>query len=163
MADQADRDPPATQGMRGEKSSAGSVGRPEFSHAVTLDNGKRVVVSEGNGVAYAEATGRVARPEPAAELEVSFTPEEPPVATAPSHASHKPMLIGALAVGAAAGVFLIERLRRASEKDQRPEHATGPLVPVRQLPHQQPFVAEISPSASQTSASSDRSLRSPDI
>ncbi len=157
MADQANRDPPASQGMRGERGAA--KGQPEFSHAVTLDTGKRVVVSEGNGVAYAEATGRVARPETTQELEVEFTPEPDPAA----RHSRKPLLLGLLAIGAGAGIYLFERKRRSEDARPLADHETGPLVPERTLPHQLPFTSEISPSASQISASSDRFPRSPDI
>ena len=159
MADQANRHPPAQQGLRGER-SANSVQDPEFSHAVTLDGGKRVVVSEGNGVSYAEATGRVTRPEPPQELEVEFTPEPLPET---GHTSRTPLLIGALAVGAAAGLYLVRKLGGAADRPTPLDLETEPLMKERELPHQLPFTSEISPSASQTSASSDRSLRSPDI
>lgn len=165
MADQANRDPPSAQGIRGEQAAPGPRAHdPEFSHMVTLENGKRVPVSESNGVAYAEASGRVARPEDR-ELQVEFTPEEEEVAAAPRSTSSKaPLLIGAVAAAAAAGIYLIERLRRSTTGSvaapvarPRPapsgaaatsvEHETGPLVPVQQLPHQQPFHDEISPKA----------------
>lgn len=158
MADQDNRDPPPAQGMRGEQSAPGPrANDPEFCHMVTLENGKRVPVAEGNGVAFAEASGRIARPEDR-ELQVEFVPEETGQSAAVARRSRAPLLIGALTVGAAAGVYLIERLRRSVDTHitVRPtlqpsvpvEHETGPLVPVQQLPHQQPFVDEISPSAS---------------
>lgn len=177
MADQANRHPPAAQGMRGEQAAAGPRPRdPEFAHMVTLENGKRVPVSESNGVAYAEASGRIARPEDR-ELEIDFTPEDDVQVNTASPASRRPskapLMIGALTVGAAAGVYLIERLRRSATaqpkvtptfRPARPpaperqetaavvpaQHETGPLVPVQQLPHQQPILDEISPSASRT-------------
>jgi len=195
MADQANRHPPASQGMRGEQAAPGPRARdPEFAHMVTLENGKRVPVSEGNGVAFAEASGRIARAEDR-EIEVEFVPEEreevaPPPPAQAHRRSRKPLLVGAVAAGAAAGIYLIERLRRSTDTQAAPwprpvpmregeasvpvkpettalpvsvSHETGPLVPVQQLPHQQPLLAEISPAASQTSASSDRSRQSPDI
>ena len=59
MADPANRHPPAAQGMRGEKASTRPGERdPEFSRPVTLEGGNTVTVSEGSGVAFAEATGR---------------------------------------------------------------------------------------------------------
>lgn len=152
MADQADKNPPPARD-------------PEFAHMVTLESGKRVPVSQGNGVSYAEATGAVARPEQQ-DLQVEFVPEEQAKVARPPRRSTAPLLIGAVAAGAAAGVFLIERLRRSSTADHAPtntasakrdddaglalHHETGPLMPVQQLPlpHQQPILDEISPLAS---------------
>ena len=112
------------------------------------------------------------------EEEQAVTPPQPAPAR---RRSRKPLLVGAVAAGAAAGIYLIERLRRSTDTQSTPQprpvtaqkedvplpvsthHETGPLVPVQQLPHQQPLLAEISPSASQTSESSDRFRRSPDI
>lgn len=163
MADQANRHPPAAQGVRGEKASTQPETRhPEFSHSVTLDSGKTVVVSEGNGVAYAEATGRIAKPEPE-EMEIKFVPEERRRRSAAT-----PLLLGAVFTGAGAALYFADQwLRRRTERTDRPQdHATGPLVPVQELPHQQqPALIDAEPiaSASRTSASSDRFPRSPDI
>ena len=54
MADQANRDPPAAQGSRGERASAGL----DLSRPVALEDGRTVTVSEASGVAHTEATGR---------------------------------------------------------------------------------------------------------
>jgi hypothetical protein len=164
MADQANRHPPAAQGMRGENSSAPAEGsEAEFSHAVTLESGKRVVVSEGNGVAYAEASGRIPAPEvrhEPEELEIEFVPSP-----AERRAPATPLLIGALIAGASAGLYLADRWLR-SRTDHRSDHDTQvrfgdlgderesrALVPVQELPHrQQPTLVEteISASASRT-------------
>jgi hypothetical protein len=59
MADQANRDPPAAEGMRGDKASARPSERdPALSHQVALGDGNTVTISEGSGVAFVEATGR---------------------------------------------------------------------------------------------------------
>jgi hypothetical protein len=164
MADQANRHPPAAQGMRGENSSAPAESESEFSHTVTLESGRTVAVSEGNGVAYAEASGRIqvakVRQEPE-ELEIEFVPEAP----LDRHGSRTPLLIGALIAGAGAGLYLADRWLR-SRTERTPEHDTKvrfgdladeresrALVPVQELPHRQQPVsveAEISPSASRT-------------
>jgi hypothetical protein len=170
MADQANRHPPPAQGMRGEQAAPGLRARdPEFAHMVTLENGKRVPVSEGNGVAYAEAIGRVARPEDR-ELEIEFVPEEQEkqaVVATSQRRSGKPLLIGAMAAGVAAGLYLMERFRLSAESPTlgaaprpqtgqsetalvpvQPVHETGPLVPVQQLPHQQSDRVGVSVAAS---------------
>jgi hypothetical protein len=108
MADQANRHPPSAEGLRGEKPSTRPRNRdPQFSHAVRLDSGRTVVVSEGSGVAYAEATGRIGGATTAEDLEVEFTAEP--------RRSRLPLILGALAAGGAAGLYLAERRRRASE------------------------------------------------
>ena len=139
MADQANRHPPAAQGTRGEKAST-RPGDPEFSHAVTLDSGKQVVVSEGNGVAYAEATGRTAVARNREELDVEFIPEE-----ASSRASRTPMLIGALVAGAGAGLYLADRWLRGRTDRPSTDHTTGPLVPMQEIPHRQPALIDPDP------------------
>jgi hypothetical protein len=59
MADPANRDPPAPEGMRGAKAETEPRREaPDLSHEVTLDDGRSVTLDEGSGVAYAEATGR---------------------------------------------------------------------------------------------------------
>ena len=145
MADQAHRHPPAAQGMRGENSSS----PPEsddaaFSHTVTLEGGRAVAVSEDNGVAFAEASGKVERPE-REELEVEFVPE-------PAERSEigKPLLIGALLAGAGVALYAADRWLR-QRTDRVSINETGPLVPVEDLPHRQQTAltdVEFSPSAS---------------
>lgn len=48
---------PAPEGMRGEGGPATSD-HPELAHEETLSGGRRVLLEETNGVAFAEATGR---------------------------------------------------------------------------------------------------------
>ena len=113
MADQPD--PPATQGLRGETGSPDGDDS-EFRHAVTLDNGRTVAVSEGNGVAYAEASGKVSRPE-REELDVEFVPESreaPDIST--------PLLIGALLAGAGVALYAADRWLRRRTDDPALRH-----------------------------------------
>ncbi|NNM76534.1 hypothetical protein HJG53_06415 [Sphingomonas sp. ID1715] len=117
MADQANRHPPAAQGMRGENLDRHESDE-EFSHAVTLETGKTVAVSEGNGVAFAEATGRVERPE-REELFVEFTPE-------PSADARTPLLIGGLL--AVAGVALYAAGRLLAPYARHPRESGDPGV-----------------------------------
>jgi hypothetical protein len=131
-ADEANRDPPPSQGMRGEQTAPLTRdGQPELSHAVTLENGKRVVVSEDSGVAYAEATGRAGRvataigpepePEPEPEMVIEVELEEP-------RRSRMPVLlaiIGAVVIGG----YLLARRGRAVRLDK-----TGPTPDVLLLP-----------------------------
>ena len=59
MADPANRDPRPAEGTRGAKAETGADREAlDFSHDVTLEDGRRVTVSEGSGVAFAEETGR---------------------------------------------------------------------------------------------------------
>ena len=147
MADQANRPPPAAQGMRGENATGAQGGDAEFSHAVALDSGRTVQVTEGNGVAFAEASGKVDRPQ-VPELEIEFVREEearPDLRT--------PILIGALLAGAGAALYVADRWLRERTDRASTDHATGPLVPMEDLPHQQQpalIEKELSPSASRT-------------
>lgn len=110
MADQANRDPPAAEGMRGDKASARPRDRdPDLSHQVTLGDGHRVTVSEGSGVAYAEATGRAGLAEPKPWVE-TVVEDEPP-----ARANPVPLLAG-LALGAGIFAFALWRLS-AVERD----------------------------------------------
>ena len=110
MADQANRDPPAAEGLRGEKPSARPRERePDLSHKVTLGDGNTVTVSEGSGVAWAEATGRAGLAEPKPWLEPA--PEEEP----PMRFSAAPLIAG-LAIGAGVFAFALWRLG-AAERD----------------------------------------------
>jgi hypothetical protein len=100
MADQDNRDLPSAQGLRGEKSSLKARDHePELTHSVTLGTGRTVSVSEGSGVAYAEATGRIAAAPDHAE------PPAPP-----STRSRLPVMLAAASAGIAAGIYLIRRL-----------------------------------------------------
>jgi hypothetical protein len=103
MADQANRDPPAAQGTRGAKAALEPGARdPDLTHKVALGDGRTVTVSEGSGVAFAEATGRAGLTADAADDELS-------------QGSAAPWLIGlALAAGIAIGVEL--RRRSLSER-----------------------------------------------
>ena len=148
MADQANRHPPAAQGMRGENSTSPSEGSDsEFRHTVALESGRTVEISEGNGVAYAEASGKIERPQ-RDELEVQFIPEEPQRTDV-----SKPLLIGALFAAGGAALYVADRWLRERTERRSKDHTTGPLVPVQDLPHQQqPALvdAELSASASRT-------------
>jgi hypothetical protein len=113
MADPANRQPPAAQGIRGEKSASDETG---YRHAVTLGDGRQVAVAEESGVAFAEATGRAARVRPA-----------PPPKTRPGPVSNRggvrnslPMILG-LAVSAAILGVTAWQLRSAKQ-GQRPRH-----------------------------------------
>ncbi|HEV2568934.1 hypothetical protein [Sphingomonas sp.] len=143
MADQANRHPPAAQGMRGEKSTGTQGAGPEFSHDVTLESGRRVVVSEGNGVAFAEASGRIPSAEGRDELEVEFIPEGE--FAEPARPSQTPLLIGALLAGAGLALYVTDRwLRSRTDRetdvrfgDLSASKQSRELVPVQDLPHRQ--------------------------
>ncbi len=107
MADQANRHPPAAQGMRGENRPERL---PEYAHNVTLGDGRTVTVAQDSGVAYAEATGRTGRGG-GEELEVEFTPER-------SRDWRWPALFFGL-IGVAGGLYAAERARRSGEQRQR--------------------------------------------
>jgi hypothetical protein len=111
MADQANRDLPAAEGMRGEKPSVRPRERePDLSHKVTLGDGNTVTVSEGSGVAWAEATGRAGLAEPKPWLEPAPEEGEPPTRFNPAP------LIAGLAIGAGVLAFVLWRLG-AVERD----------------------------------------------
>lgn len=124
MADQANRHPPAAQGMRGEKATVAESRDEDFSHKVTLDSGRTIEVSEGNGVAYAEASGKVAKLEPQ-ELKVEWVPE-------PERAPEisKPLLIGALLAAAGVALYAADRwLRERTDglsSDRHPHEGGDP-------------------------------------
>lgn len=58
-ADPANRMPPASEGMRGERATdrAGAA-NPALKRVLTLDSGRMVEVREDSGVGWAEAAGR---------------------------------------------------------------------------------------------------------
>jgi hypothetical protein len=57
MPDPSNRQPPGEEGMRGEE-GAQREADPEFAHTEILPDGRKVVIEEDSGVAYAEATGK---------------------------------------------------------------------------------------------------------
>ena len=57
QADDSSRTPPAPGGMRGENADPLATPDPEMAHEETLPDGRRVILEETNGVAFAEATG----------------------------------------------------------------------------------------------------------
>jgi hypothetical protein len=136
MADQANRHPPAAQGMRGENSAARTRDHsPEFSHNVTLGDGKRVIVSEGSGVSYAEATGRAGHRADNEELEVEFAPEPSRQRRSPG----LPLLAGLAAVGVGIGLYAIRWFRHSGERRvprTSREHTDTTLVPITEVAHQ---------------------------
>ncbi len=125
MADQANRHPPATQGMRGENRPERV---PDYAHNVTLGDGRTVTVAQDSGVAYAEATGRAGRSSAGDELDVKFTPDA-------SSDWRWPALFFGL-VGLAGGLYFAERRRRAREWTVDTHDRDG-LVPVTGLAHRQ--------------------------
>ena len=62
MADQDNREPPATQGLRGERTP--DEGAPELERLVALGDGDVVRIEEESGVGFAEETGRAGLVEP---------------------------------------------------------------------------------------------------
>lgn len=74
MAD--DQEPPAPQGVRGEQAGDGD---PQFGRAIRLESGRTVVVRQGSGVSYAEATGRIGRAPAETEQEQERSASEPSV------------------------------------------------------------------------------------
>jgi len=55
--------PPPEQGFRGEQSGA-REGRPDLAHAERTPDGRKIVLEEDSGTAFAEATGGAgSRPE----------------------------------------------------------------------------------------------------
>ena len=133
MADQANRPPPPTQGMRGEKATA-RPGDPDLSHPVTLRDGRTVTVSEGSGVAFTEATGRAGS---AAHAET-----ESRAAAAPRRRSKVPLVLAGLAAGIAGGAWLARRLvSRQAAKNWPLDRGDDPLplprgrvVVIRRMP-----------------------------
>jgi hypothetical protein len=107
MSDQANRHPPAAQGMRGEKAAADETG---YRHEIMLDNGKQVGVAEESGVAFAEATGRAGRSRPAKPTNAEMEPPHKPVAVA----NALPLIIG-LAVSAVILALTGWQLRSAKQ------------------------------------------------
>jgi hypothetical protein len=58
QADDSNRTPPAPQGMRGENGDTLAPPNPEQAHEETVAGGRRIVVNEVSGTAFAETTGR---------------------------------------------------------------------------------------------------------
>lgn len=58
QADDSNRTPPAPGGMRGENADPLATPDPDMAHEETLTGGRRVILEETNGVAFAEVTGR---------------------------------------------------------------------------------------------------------
>ena len=137
MADQANRDPPAAEGMRGEKASAEQADL-DFSHPVTLDDGRTVTVSEGSGVAYTEATGRAGT-----ASHDAASPDQPAV---PSQRGKTALILAGLAAGIAGGAWLARRLlsRRPPGEEGRDAEAMPPrLVVIRRTPRVSFWVSRI--------------------
>jgi hypothetical protein len=102
MADQANRDPPATAGVRGEQATdRPDAANPALKRVVTLDSGRLVEVREDSGVGWAEAAGRSGLANQATtspQLAATATPTpQPPLLP----------LILALAAGVVAGTVAI--------------------------------------------------------
>jgi hypothetical protein len=133
MADEASRGPPASQGLRGERSTTRpSEIEPAFSHTIMLDSGKQVVVSEGSGVAYAEATGRFGRAAGEAGEKPSTSRDQTAAAA----------LLGALVAGMGVGL-LAARYLRSSEAEPARLHPAGDAANgLRQVGHRAPNVTQ---------------------
>jgi hypothetical protein len=107
-ADEADRDPPAAQGIRGENRSDETSG---YAHDLTLGDGRKVTVEQASGVAFAEATGAAGRREPDGP-EVELVPDATPEWLWPA------AFFGLIAL--AGGLYFAERRRRPAVRfDQR--------------------------------------------
>lgn len=118
MADQANRHPPAAEGMRGEKSTQQPEDREAgYEHSVMLGGGRQVLVSEDSGVAYAEATGRAGRAPLRSPGPSNLQQPEPARSAFRSNAV--PLLIGLAASALIIGVTLWNR--RAGEEQPSEE------------------------------------------
>ena len=106
-ADQAGRDPPAAQGMRGENRPDDSG---EYARTVSLGDGRNVTIEQDSGVAYAEATGAAGRRQQD-EVEAAFKHDPTPDWVWPA-------AFFAL-IGLAGGRYLADRRRRSGEQRQR--------------------------------------------
>jgi hypothetical protein len=58
QADDGNRTPPAPQGMRGENGDTLAPADPEQVHEERVAGGRRIVVEEVSGTAFAESSGR---------------------------------------------------------------------------------------------------------
>lgn len=66
----------SAEGLRGARATSRPRHRdPSLSHIVPLETGRTVVLREGSGVAYAEATGRAGLAEPKAWRDTSCNEE----------------------------------------------------------------------------------------
>ena len=104
MADPANRDPPAAEGVRGARAETGGDRESlDFSHDVALDDGRTVTVSEGSGVSFAEQTGRTGLAEAKPWRDTTVRDEDAAPVT----------LLPILAIAAAAGIiaFALWRFR----------------------------------------------------
>jgi len=119
-ADQADRDPPAAQGLRGEKSTQlpGDMDSG-YRHQVTLDNGRRVEVTEESGVAFAETTGRAGLLADRPHLEPVEDARVEPSRTRLSAPQATPLLVGAVVSAALLALALWRRRSGKSGTDIR--------------------------------------------
>lgn len=57
QADESSRTPPTSQEMRGENAAPLAPPDPAMAHEEVIGDGRRVLLEETNGVAFAEATG----------------------------------------------------------------------------------------------------------
>jgi hypothetical protein len=124
MADQANRDPPSAEGLRGEKSTLTpqDEGNPALRRRVTLDTGAIVEVREESGVGWAEAVGRAGLVEnaphlaPAEDHGAAGPPADPKVMPRQQvGAARRPGTAGlliALAVLGVAGLSILYERRR---------------------------------------------------
>lgn len=113
MADQANRFPPPSEGLRGEQSSTRpDSANPALKRLVTLDSGRLVELREESGVGWAEAEGRAGL---ADQGDIRFdTPAPRP------HARYGlPLMLLALLGGLAAGALASRAGRARRARDPR--------------------------------------------
>ena len=114
MADQANRDPPAAQGLRGEQpTTRPDRANPALKRVVTLDSGRLVELREDSGVGWAEAEGRAGLAD-----QGEIRPDLPP-SPAPSRGAGIGLMLLALAGGLAAGALASRAGRTQRARDPR--------------------------------------------
>lgn len=113
MADQANRFPPAAEGLRGEQTTTRpDAANPALKRLVTLDSGRMVELREDSGVGWAEAEGR------AGLVDQGDATLEPP-ASSPRRRPGLGLMLLALASGAAAGALASRKGRAHKVRDPR--------------------------------------------
>lgn len=113
MADQANRSPPAAQGLRGEQTTTRpSDANPALKRVVTLDSGRLVELREDSGVGWAEAEGRAGLAD-----QGEARPDLPPAP--PRRRSGVGLMLLALAGGLAAGAIASRAGRTQRARDPR--------------------------------------------
>lgn len=113
MADQANRSPPAAQGLRGEQpTTRADRANPALKRVVTLDSGRLVELREDSGVGWAEAEGRVGLTD-----QSEARPDLP--AAAPRRGPGIGLMLLALTGGLVAGALASRTPRARGSRDRR--------------------------------------------